>query len=706
MQLPSGLEPMTPSTADALAAERRKTSFDVQEMREFIVSSDVRKKLAKVEKVLTAEPETFGVRDVPFMSRQERMDHALRMGARLIQLMREGRITDDEITMADTVLDTNGPFGLHRAMFIPTLQNQATAEQQALFLAPALRYEILGCYAQTEIGHGSNVQGLETTCTYVPETDEFEVHTPSIRASKWWIGSLGVTATHAMVMAQLVVGGKNYGPNPVVVPIRSVDTHAPLPGVTVGDLGPKFGFNAMDNGFLLLDHVRVPRINLMQRYISVSRDGSVSRPANVDPKVAYGTMVFVRTHIVSNMSLTLAKATTIAVRYASMRRQFSGKADKRTAGGESPVLDYGMVQRRLIPLVAKNYAMFATSQAFLAHYHECMAAMDAGNFAPLKELHATACGLKRWTSDAAVYGIDTCRHVCGGHGFSQFSGLNDFFGNAYPNIIWEGDNYVLAQQTARFLIAQVRALRSSKPPAENQTAAYLRKHLVRGRSDASAPPPSSFAGRSADALVADPAAQLDLLGFRAAALASELVDQMDDAGQSWNRSLVAMQKLSDAHSDYIVASYFRRHLATLPSTSPLLPVLNKLAALLFLHTLVQHSSDLFCLPSAAAFTPAQVSQLESSLALLIEDVREQAVPLVDSFGLSDLHLNSALARSDGRIYEDYIKWAMEDPLNRDSSGPAIRAEWFEKYYKPVLHGANNNNNSQQQKQLPAGKARL
>ncbi|KAJ1957559.1 hypothetical protein GGI12_004996 [Dipsacomyces acuminosporus] len=445
----------------------------------------------------------------------------------------------------------------------------------------------------------------------------------------------------------------------------------------------------MDNGFLLLDHVRVPRINLMQRYITVSREGKVSRPPNVDPKVAYGTMVYVRTMIVRNMSQVLAKATTIALRYTSVRRQFAGKSDKPLAKGiESPVLDYGMVQYRLIPLLAKNYAMFATSQAFSAHYEECMKELNSGNFGPLKELHATACGLKRWTSDAAIYGIDTCRHVCGGHGFSQFSGLNEFFGNVYPNIIWEGDNYVLSQQTARFLLTQVRNLRAGKKVADNQTTRYLRKHLDAGRlSDVPGP---AFIGRSMESIAADPEAQLDLLSYRAAAMASELADQMDNEGQSWNKSLVAMQRLCDAHSDYIVANYFRRHLATLPASSPLLPILNKVAALLFLHILEKNSADLFRLPGRSAFNVQQISEIEKLLAKSIEELREQAIPLVEAFGVSDMKLNSALGRSDGKVYEDYLQWAMEDPLNREDTGDAIRREWFNKYYKPVMTMPNKN----------------
>ncbi|KAJ1830089.1 hypothetical protein LPJ63_005155 [Coemansia sp. RSA 2711] len=686
MQIPKGLEPMTPSTADTLQAERSKAGFSVAEMNEFIVDAEMRQQLAKVEAVLAAEPETFSQRDTYFMGRTEKMEHALKMGRRLIELMKAGRLTSDEISVADMVLDVNGPFGLHRAMFIPTLQQQATAAQQERFLKPALDYRILGCYAQTEIGHGSNVQGLETTCTYVAETDEFEVHTPNIRACKWWIGSLGVTATHAVVMAQLVVAGRAHGPHAVVVPLRSERDHAPLAGVTVGDLGPKFGFNAMDNGFLLLDRVRVPRDNLLQRYITVARGGAVSRPAGVDPKVAYGTMVYVRTQIVRNMSQTLARATTTAVRYAAVRRQFAGKADRRQAGGaESPVLDYAMVQFRLVPLLAQNYAMFATSQAFAAHYAESMGELARGNFAPLKELHATACGLKRWTSDVAIRGIDTCRHACGGHGFSQFSGLNEFYGNQYPNVIWEGDNYVLSQQTARFLLKQVAALRAGAPDAAaGATTGYLRAHLPQGRLPRAAPPCMRL---SVEEMARDPQAQLQVLAFRAAAQAAELADRMQ-GGQTHNRSLVAMQRLCDAHSDYVVATYFQQHVRTLPPRSPLAPVLQQLATLLFLYVLEQNAADLLRL-RVGALQPAQIAEIEHALAALIEQVREQAVPLVDALGVSDMRLNSALGRADGRVYESYLEWAMRDPLNSDDAGARIRKLWFDKYYAPVLHAKDN-----------------
>lgn len=96
-------------------------------------------------------------------------------------------------------------------------------------------------FRQTELGHGSNVQAIETTATWDEETKEFIMHSPSLTAAKWWIGGLGRTADHAVVMAQLVIKGKRYGPHPVVVQIRDVKTREPLPGRTIGDIGPKPG---------------------------------------------------------------------------------------------------------------------------------------------------------------------------------------------------------------------------------------------------------------------------------------------------------------------------------------------------------------------------------------------------------------------------------------------------------------------------------
>ena len=87
-----------------------------------------------------------------------------------------------------------------------------------------MNLDIIGCYAQTELGHGSNVGGLETEAVYDKVTDEFIINTPTITATKWWPGDMGRFANHALVMARLIIeddGEKNdYGIAPFIVPMR------------------------------------------------------------------------------------------------------------------------------------------------------------------------------------------------------------------------------------------------------------------------------------------------------------------------------------------------------------------------------------------------------------------------------------------------------------------------------------------------------
>jgi acyl-CoA oxidase len=111
----------------------------------------------------------------------------------------------------------------------------------------------LGCYAQTELGHGSNIAGLETTATLDLQTDEWVIHSPTVTSTKYWPGSLGRWANHAALFARCIVGKQDYGVQCFVVQIREYETHQPCKGVQVGDIGPKLGYNSKDNGWLMFD---------------------------------------------------------------------------------------------------------------------------------------------------------------------------------------------------------------------------------------------------------------------------------------------------------------------------------------------------------------------------------------------------------------------------------------------------------------------
>jgi acyl-CoA oxidase len=103
---------------------------------------------------------------------------------------------------------------------------------------PALTMQIVGCLAQTELGHGSNVRGLMTTAEYDAATQEFVINTPTLRAMKWWPGGLGLTATHAALYAQLITKGVNHGFHVFLLQLRD-ERHEPLPGIELGEVGPK-----------------------------------------------------------------------------------------------------------------------------------------------------------------------------------------------------------------------------------------------------------------------------------------------------------------------------------------------------------------------------------------------------------------------------------------------------------------------------------
>lgn len=83
-------------------------------------------------------------------------------------------------------------------MFVPAIKGQGTDEQQAKWLPLANKMQIIGCYAQTELGHGSNVQGLETTATFDPQTDEFVIHSPTLTSSK--VSELGDVSLESVLV--------------------------------------------------------------------------------------------------------------------------------------------------------------------------------------------------------------------------------------------------------------------------------------------------------------------------------------------------------------------------------------------------------------------------------------------------------------------------------------------------------------------------
>jgi acyl-CoA oxidase len=551
-----------------------------------------------------------------------------------------------------------------------TLREQGTPEQHKLFLEKAENYEYIGCYAQTELGHGSNVRGLETTATWNPEDKTFTMHSPHLTASKWWIGSLGKVANHAVVMAQLIIGGKSYGPHPFVVQIRDLKTHEPLENVHVGDIGPKFGYNTMDNGFLLFNKVKIPHQNMLARFSRVDpKTNKYMRPAS--PSLIYGTLTYVRSTIVQQAGSVLARGVTIATRYCAVRRQFQDRDAPEWETGENQVLNYTMVQIRLLPLLAATFALHFTGKGMIKLYQENQKRMegDAGKALDtnrgagpeelnpgadmLADLHATSCGLKALASTIAAEGLEVCRRACGGHGYSSFSGIGSWYADYLPTTTWEGDNYMLTQQVARYLLKSARSVLKGNAP-DNDTTRILAYYLKRQDMGAA----FDVIGEDEELVAA--------FAWRSAFLTFEALKHRDEEKRSWNSLLVDFWRLSTAHSQYIVVKNFYDALDDPATTQSLdketVELLRKLFRLFALYTFEQQASEFF---TSAAATVRQIQLARTKTVMtLLEEIRPHAVRLVDAWKFPDWQLDSSLGRFDGKVYEDMFHRASElNPLN-------------------------------------------
>ena len=133
----------------------------------------------------------------------------------------------------------------------------------------------------------------------------------------------------------MIIDGNDYGPQPFFCPIRSRVDHIPYPGLKVGDIGTKMGYNTVDNGYISFDHYRIPRSCLLSRFVKVSREGEFELMG--DPRAIYQIMVASRLMIVFGASYAIFRSAAMSTRYAVCRRQF---ANQKGTKEERKLIDY------------------------------------------------------------------------------------------------------------------------------------------------------------------------------------------------------------------------------------------------------------------------------------------------------------------------------------------------------------------------------
>jgi len=301
-----------------LQTERAKATFSIERMTNLLDGGKTRtERRREIEDIIQKDPSgVFSNHENIYLHRTDRHKRALAKHVRMVELCRKLGIGDEcggqivaskDFPIIIKAIADDLPTALHWVMFVPNIVSLCDDEQQAEWLPLCRDWKMIGCYAQTEIGHGSNVRALETTATFLPENKggqpggSWVVNSPTLTSAKAWPGTLGRTGNHAMVIARLIDGeGKDRGVHNFLVPLRSMKDHTLLPGVVTGDLGPKIGYNNMDNGYARFEHVVIPRRNMAMRFASVDENGKYSKKSVSDAtsKVAYITMMQVRAYIV------------------------------------------------------------------------------------------------------------------------------------------------------------------------------------------------------------------------------------------------------------------------------------------------------------------------------------------------------------------------------------------------------------------------
>ena len=411
------------------------------------------------KKILTilCDP-AFGREKIPIKSQhREKVNTWLRLLANqgLGQLHKRGGNTSPEIMtryvlclelLALHDLSLAIKFGVQFGLFGGSILGLGTEYHHQKFLRKAETLELPGCFAMTETGHGSNVRGLETTLTYDQDTEEIIVHSPSYAAGKEYIGNalLGRMAT---VFGQLIIGDKNVGIHAVLVPIRDDKDHLKS-GVFVEDNGYKLGLNGVDNGRIWFDQVRVPRQNLLNKYGTIDKNGIYSSSIKHAGKrffVMLGTLVGGRVAIPRAALMAAKKSLYIAIKHGLKRRQFSEHPGEE----EMLILDYPSHQRRLMPYLAKSYALHFALDKLLNSFIEAL----GGN---MREVETAAAGLKSYATWFATECIQECREACGGKGYLSENEIGDLKVDTDIFTTFEGDNTVLMQLVAKSLLTNLQ----------------------------------------------------------------------------------------------------------------------------------------------------------------------------------------------------------------------------------------------------------
>lgn len=556
--------------------------------------------------------------------------------------------------------------GVQLVLFSGSILNLGTKYHHDKYLGRAESMELPGCFAMTELTHGSNVRKLQTTATYDPRTREFVINTPDDGAVKWWLGNAQLNAVMATVFCRLIdASGTDHGIHAILVPVRDEKTHEAMPGVEIGDCGDKIGLHGIDNGWLRFRKVRVPRENLLNRFADVTPEGeyvSQFQSENRHFAAVLGELITGRLSLATSSMAIRKIAATIATRYACNRRQFAPPAAKKSGSDlmsepqEYHVMDYRSHQVRLIPIIASCYAVEFGTRVMVDKFIRMHTSIISDD--DLAEVHALTAGMKAVITWDTQGMLQTCRECCGGHGYSYYNRFGQLRNDHDIFLTFEGDNTVLVQQLGGYLLKQFS--NQFKGNQITDAVRYLRRQigvLVRDRNPVVTRLTSEKHLRSSE--------------FHLSAFEHRTAKLLQECAMSFNRNKKRMGafnayvdivplivRLARAYTEQFCLEQFVRHVEDTndEELKNVLKMLCELYALDIMHNNIGDFLDVIKKNKAKA--------IENLREELCEDLREHALSLVDSFDLPSFVIDSPIGLPQGDYVNDTLGYAiLRNPHN-------------------------------------------
>ncbi len=560
----------------------------------------------------------------------------------------------EELVLGDPSMQIKS--GVQWGLFGAAVAHLGTERHHASLLPDILSLKVPGAFAMTETGHGSDVASIGTTATYDEFTDEFIINTPFRAAWKDYLGNAALHGRAAVVFAQLITKGVNHGVHAFYLPIR--DNRGFLDGIGGEDDGLKGGLNGIDNGRLHFNDVRVPRVNLLNKYGDVDENGDYTSPIDSPGRRFFtmlGTLVQGRVSLDGAAVVASKAALTIAIRYGNERRQF-------TAGDENEevLLDYGRHQRRLLPRLAQTYAMSFAHEVFLTAFDGVFSGRTDTDH-DRQDLETIAAALKPLSTWAALDIIQECREACGGAGFLAENRLTQLRADLDVYVTFEGDNNVLLQLVAKRLLTDYSS-KFAKADA-GALAGYVTTQV--GEATYNRSGLRQFVQNVADfgstarsvGYVRDTASQRQLLTDRVhtmvAALATSLrpAQRMApaDAAALFNRHQNELIEAARAHAELLQWEAFTDALAEIPdaSTKQVMTWLRDLFGL----TLIEKQLAWYLIHGRLSAQRAEAITAYIDDRLLAR-LRPHALALTDAFGFAPEHLRAVIATGAEGVRQD------------------------------------------------------